>query len=54
MPIHFSVGFVVEQRPRRQIESVCAKTTITDSVDAVVKDVEYINVCWQTSVRGCN
>lgn len=54
MPIHFSIGFVVEQRPRRQIESVCANANVSEAVVAIVKDVEYINVCWQTSVRDCN
>lgn len=54
MPIHFSIGFVVEHRPKRQVDSVCANANVSEAVVVKVKDVEYINVCWQASVRDCN
>ena len=34
MPIHFSIGFVAETRPRRQFESICGTAYIEQEIYA--------------------
>ena len=40
MPIHFSIGFVLEHNPKMPFECLCA----------VAHDIQYIEVVW---TRGC-
>lgn len=53
MPIHFSIGFVVESHPRRQFETVCATAYIEEYVDARICAVENVSVVWLRDYREC-
>lgn len=53
MPIHFSIGFVLENWPKRRVDSVCAKANTEEKVEAIAAVIEYIDVCWPTDVRDC-
>lgn len=55
MPIHFSIGFVVESRPRRQFETVCATAYIEEEISAVLVSSEGVSssMCMQQEVTAC-
>lgn len=63
MPIHFSIGFVVERRPRRPYEGVCAVAGDVDvfkaaactqqSVGAVANNIQRVNVTWPRDLGDC-
>jgi hypothetical protein len=54
MPIFFSVGFVVESRPRRQFETVCATAYIEDEISAVLIESEAVSttICPQQEIAA--
>jgi hypothetical protein len=46
MPIHFSIGFVVEASPKSPWVSVCARVADYEEVDAVVVEETELTACW--------
>ena len=63
MPIHFSIGFVVEQSPKIPFESVCAVANDVDMVNAslcreqavvaVAENVQRLRVTWPRELGEC-
>lgn len=53
MPIHFSIGFVVEQNPRPQYDWICVEYLDSIQVDAVIHDVIDINAVWDYEGVRC-
>lgn len=54
MPIHFSIGFVIESRPRRQFETVCATAYTEDEISAVLISSESVSatMCPQQEITA--
>ena len=63
MPIHFSIGFVVEQSPKIPFESVCAvandvslvKASLCreQAVAAVAGSIQRLRVTWPRELGEC-
>lgn len=53
MPIHFSIGFVVEQMPRRQFVTICATAVESDIVKSVVCEEIFIKAVWERRGAQC-
>ena len=63
MPTHFSIGFVVERRPKRSYEGVCAVADDVDvfeaaacteqSVSAVAGNIQRVIVTWPRDLGDC-
>ena len=53
MPIHFSIGFVTEQTPRRQFETICSTAYIEDVVESVICEVQEVEVLWRRDYGDC-
>lgn len=63
MPIHFSIGFVVESRPKRPVETVCVVVNASKEVDvcfcpsqqvtARTTQIQKITCVWETEAKSC-
>lgn len=63
MAIHFSIGFVVEQRPKKPFESVCAMAMDLgryeavacniQRVEAVAGNIQRVTVIWPRELGEC-
>lgn len=42
MPIHFSIGFVIEDRPRRQVDAVCGRAIVETAVNGFANAVRSV------------
>lgn len=51
MPIHLSIGFVVEQFPRPEYEWVCADVNDEQEVKSVINMSQTVDAVWQ--YEGC-
>lgn len=63
MPIHFSIGFVAENRPKRPFETICAfaddvcvvmaSLCREQAVVAVVENIQRLRVTWPRELGEC-
>lgn len=53
MPIHFSIGFVVENRPRRQFETVCAVIYDVEELNGVLCSTQEVRSLWKREYGKC-
>lgn len=63
MPIHFSIGFVAESKPRRQYTTVCASAMEEVNISAclveevftnsVAHAIQVINAVWERKDAQC-
>lgn len=53
MPIHFSIGFVVEQMPRRQFMTICATAVKSDIIAATAYEADVVDsvLCDELVIR---
>lgn len=53
MPIHFSIGFAVENNPKKPFESVCAVADDVEVVAAVACVEQVVKVAWPRELGEC-